>query len=203
MMSEFKYCPMCGVERIANSQFCQNCNFEFLTGKYEKVIEEDEEITLEKVSQEAFVESNELIKETTLKINTLISKYLNYSLTNQFNESYSKNISIEINEYISGFLNSEVSINSNGNCMESFKDLINDEKYIEAKNVFIQWIVENRSILPGSAINQYLIPHQEIIKNIEKILDLNLDDNEENKNFFELLDVYLNSEKEFLENLLI
>ena len=36
MMSEFKFCPMCGVERIDGEQFCHNCDFEYLFGSYVK-----------------------------------------------------------------------------------------------------------------------------------------------------------------------
>ncbi len=36
MMSEFKFCPMCGVERKGSEQFCHNCDFEYLTGRYVK-----------------------------------------------------------------------------------------------------------------------------------------------------------------------
>lgn len=35
-MSEFKFCPMCGVERKGSEQFCHNCDFEYLTGRYVK-----------------------------------------------------------------------------------------------------------------------------------------------------------------------
>ncbi len=34
MMSEFKFCPMCGVERKGSEQFCHSCDFEYLTGRY-------------------------------------------------------------------------------------------------------------------------------------------------------------------------
>ena len=36
MMSEFKFCPMCGVERRDSEQFCHSCDFEYLTGRYVK-----------------------------------------------------------------------------------------------------------------------------------------------------------------------
>lgn len=36
MMSEFKFCPMCGVERKSSEQFCHSCDFEYLTGRYVK-----------------------------------------------------------------------------------------------------------------------------------------------------------------------
>ena len=36
MMSNFKYCPMCGTQRDDDSRFCKNCNFEFLVGNYVK-----------------------------------------------------------------------------------------------------------------------------------------------------------------------
>ena len=74
---------------FGESQFCKNCNFEFLVGKYVKLDDEnssqDEIITTEKVSQEEFVESNEMLRQTKKKINCCIAKYLNYELTNQYN----------------------------------------------------------------------------------------------------------------------
>ena len=191
---------MCGEKRIENSNFCPNCNFEFLTGEYIKV--EVEEITVEKVSPEDFVKANESMQETSLKINTLISKYLNYALTNQFNESYDEKIPLLIKGYIISNLNSEVSADFNDNFLESLKALLNDEKYIDSKTTFLQWIAENRSHLPGIALNQYLIPHQESANMIEEILDLDLADSEENRLFIELLNEFLNSEKEFIEGLL-
>ena len=105
MMSNFKYCPKCGTQREDGSQFCKNCNFEFLVGKYVKLDDEkssqDEIITTEKVSQEEFVESNDMLRQTKDKINCCIAKYLNYELTNQYNETYEENINITITEYIS------------------------------------------------------------------------------------------------------
>ncbi len=103
-MSNFKYCPICGTPRDGDGQFCKNCNFEFLVGKYVKVenknLENDKKIEVEKVSQEEFVESNDNIRVGRDKINHCIVKYLNNELTNQYNEKYGKMIGFDISEYI-------------------------------------------------------------------------------------------------------
>lgn len=197
MMSKFKYCPMCAEPRADNSKYCSKCNFEFLTGKYVKVQEEEIKIT-EKVSQEEFVESNQLIQDTSLKINVLISRYLNYSLSNKFNES----LPLSIKEYISGCLNSEVASDFDDNYLQSLDALLNDEGYKNSINLFLQWIDENRSHLPGLVLNQYMIPHQNNVNMIEEILDLELEKNEDNELFFDLLNKFLISEKEFIERLI-
>ena len=197
MMSKFKYCPMCAEPRADNSKYCSKCNFEFLTGKYVKVQEEEIKIT-EKVSQEEFVESNQLIQDTSLKINVLISRYLNYSLSNKFNE----NLPLSIREYISSCLNSKVPSDFDDNYLQSLDVLLNDEGYKNSINLFLQWIDENRSHLPGLVLNQYMIPHQNNVNMIEEILDLELEKNEDNDLFFDLLNKFLISEKEFIERLI-
>lgn len=201
MMSKFKYCPMCAEPRADNSKYCSKCNFEFLTGKYVKVQEEEIKIT-EKVSQDEFVESNQLIQDTSLKINVLISKYLDFALTNQFNENYNENLSLSIREYISSYLKSEVASDFNDNYLQSLESLLNDDGYINSINLFLQWIDENRSHLPGLVLNQYMIPHQNNINMIEEILVLELEKNEDNELFFDLLNKFLISEKEFIERLI-
>ncbi|WP_143714310.1 hypothetical protein [Methanobrevibacter ruminantium] len=198
MMSKFKYCPMCAEPRADNSKYCSKCNFEFLTGKYVKVQEEEIKIT-EKVSQEEFVESNQLIQDTSLKINVLISRYLNYSLSNKFNENLPLSI---IREYISSCLNSKVPSDFDDNYLQSLDALLNDEGYKNSINLFLQWIDENRSHLPGLVLNQYMIPHQNNVNRIEEILDLELEKNEDNDLFFDLLNKFLISEKEFIERLI-
>ena len=206
MMSNFKYCPMCGTERENGSQFCKNCNFEFLIGKYVKLDEEknskDVEITVEKVSQEEFVESNEKIRTTRDKINFIVAKYVNNELINQFGETYSENISFDINEYIFSSLNSTFDDVLDDNYLENLKIVLEDKNYIYSKNIFIQWIGENRGHLPGMILNQYRIPIQVNIDNVEKILNLELEENENNVEFKNLLKKYLEDEKDFL-NILI
>lgn len=206
MMSDFKYCPMCGTKRDDDCQFCKNCNFEFLVGKYVKLDEEipsqDEEVNVEKVSQEEFVESNDILKQSRSKINYCVAKYLNNELDIQYNGKYDKIIDISITEYISCSLNNTVYENLSGDCLKNIDKSIHDEKFIESKNIFIQWILENRGILPGSAISQYKDPIQMNVDNLEKLLSLYLVDSEDNKKFINLLNEYLNFENEFLENLI-
>ena len=204
-MSNFKFCPMCGTKREDDSQFCKNCNFEFLVGKYVMVDDEkpknDVEITVEKVSQEEFVKSNDILRETRHKINYCIAKYLNNELKNQYGENYNENIGFSITEYISLNSNNPFDDISDENYLEKIENLIHDESFIDSKNIFIQWIVENRGHLPGMVLNQYNLPIQINITNLKNIISLNLVENDENKKFLSLLEDYLDFENEFLLNL--
>ena len=205
MMSNFKFCPMCGTKREDDSQFCKNCNFEFLVGKYVMVDDEkpknDVEIAVEKVSQEEFVKSNDILRETRHKINYCIAKYLNNELKNQYGENYNENIGFSITEYISLNSNNPFDDISDENYLEKIENLIHDESFIDSKNIFIQWIVENRGHLPGMVLNQYNLPIQINITNLKNIISLNLVENDENKKFLSLLNDYLDFENEFLLNL--
>ena len=204
-MSNFKFCPMCGTKREDDSQFCKNCNFEFLVGKYVRVDDEkpknDVEITVEKVSQEEFVKSNDILRETRHKINYCIAKYLNNELKNQYGENYNENIGFSISEYISLNSNNPFDDISDENYLEKIENLIHDESFIDSKNIFIQWIVENRGHLPGMVLNQYNLPIQINITNLKSIISLNIVENDENKKFLSLLEDYLDFENEFLLNL--
>ena len=206
MMSNFKYCPMCGTQREDGSQFCKNCNFEFLVGEYVKLDDEkskiDEEITLEKVSQEEFVESNDILRQTRDKINYCIAKYLNNQLTIQYNEKYDEIIGFDLSEYISHSLNTTFDDDLGEDYIENIENLVHDEKFIDSKNIFIQWIVENRGHLPGMVLNQYKVPIQSNVDILKKIISLDLSQSYENEKFVDLLNEYLNFENEFLENLI-
>lgn len=205
-MSNFKYCPMCGSPRDGDSQYCKNCNFEFLVGKYIKVenknLVNDEKIEVEKVSQEEFVESNDNIRFTRDKINHCIAKYLNNELTNQYNENYSEIIDFDINEYISTNLNNPFNDNFSDDELIDIENLLHDEKFIDSKNIFIQWVGENRGHLPGMVLNQYSVPIQNNVYKIKNILSLDLKESDENNKFKNLLNEYLNFENEILENLI-
>lgn len=205
-MSNFKYCPMCGSPRDGDSQYCKNCNFEFLVGKYIKVenknLENDEKIEVEKVSQEEFVESNDNIRFTRDKINHCIAKYLNNELTNQYNENYGEIIDFDINEYISTNLNNPFNDNFSDDELVDIENLLHDEKFIDSKNIFIQWVGENRGHLPGMVLNQYSVPIQNNVGKIKNILSLDLKESDENNKFKNLLNEYLNFENEILENLI-
>jgi hypothetical protein len=197
---------MCGTQRDDDSRFCKNCNFEFLVGKYFKVEDEKssdiQEISLEKVSQEEFVESNDILKRSRDKISFCVAKYLNNELTNQYNEKYSEIIGFEISEYILSSLNNTFDNDFTDDLLENLENSIHDEKFIKSKNIFIQWIVENRGHLPGMVLNQYKVPIQSNVDNIKNIISLNLVESDENKKFIDLLNEYLNFENEFLENLI-
>ena len=206
MMSNFKYCPMCGTPRDDDSQFCKNCNFEFLVGEYVKVenknLENDEKIEVEKVSQEEFVESNDNIRFGRDKINHCIAKYLNNELTIQYTEKYSEMIGFDTSEYISPNSNNQFKDNLDGDALMNFENLLHDEELIDSKNIFIQWIGENRGHLPGMVLNQYRVPIQTNVNNIKNMLSLDLAQTDDNEKFKNLLNEYLNFENEFLENLL-
>lgn len=197
---------MCGSPRDGDSQYCKNCNFEFLVGKYIKVenknLENDEKIEVEKVSQEEFVESNDNIRFTRDKINHCIANYLNNELTNQFNENYSEIIDFDINEYISTNLNNPFNDNFSDDELIDIENLLHDEKFIDSKNIFIQWVGENRGHLPGMVLNQYSVPIQNNVGKIKNILSLDLKESDENNKFKNLLNEYLNFENEILENLI-
>lgn len=197
---------MCGSPRDGDSQYCKNCNFEFLVGKYIKVenknLENDEKIEVEKVSQEEFVESNDNIRFTRDKINHCIAKYLNNELTNQYNENYSEIIDFDINEYISTNSNNPFNDNFSDDELIDIENLLHDEKFIDSKNIFIQWVGENRGHLPGMVLNQYSVPIQNNVGKIKNILSLDLKESDENNKFKNLLNEYLNFENEILENLI-
>lgn len=197
---------MCGSPRDGDSQYCKNCNFEFLVGKYIKVenknLENDEKIEVEKVSQEEFVESNDNIRFTRDKINHCIAKYLNNELTNQYNENYSEIIDFDINEYISTNLNNPFNDNFGDDELIDIENLLHDEKFIDSKNIFIQWVGENRGHLPGMVLNQYSVPIQNNVGKIKNILSLDLKESDENNKFKNLLNEYMNFENEILENLI-
>ena len=197
---------MCGTKRDDDSGFCKNCNFEFLVGKYVKLDDEkthdDEKIAVEKISGEEFVESNDILRQTRDKINHCIAKYLNNELNNQYTEKYNKIIDFGITEYISSNLNSTFELKFSDDDLQNIENLLHDEKFIGSKNIFIQWVGENRGHLPGMVLNQYRVPIQFNIDIIKKMISLELDDNDDNRKFKNLLDDYLNFENEFLENLI-
>ena len=206
MMSNFKFCPMCGTKREDDSQFCKNCNFEFLVGEYVKVENEKteiyDEINVEKVSQEEFVESNDILRENRDKINCCISKYLNNELVLQNNEKHGESIGFELSKYRYSNSNTPICNDFKGSYLKNIEKLIHDEKFIDSKNNFIQWIVENRGHLPGMVLNQYKSPIQMNVENLRNIISLDLVESDENKKFICLINEYLNFENEFIENLI-
>ena len=159
-------------------------------------------MTTEKVSQEEFVESNDMLRQTKDKINCCIAKYLNYELTNQYNETYEENINISISEYTYHSSDSTFPDIFEKEYLEKFENLIHDEKFIDSKNIFIQWIGENRGHLPGMVLNQYKVPIQSNIDSLKNVISLDLVDSDENEKFKDLLNEYLDFENEFIENLI-
>ena len=165
-------------------------------------MENDEKIEVEKVSQEEFVESNDNIRFGRDKINHCIAKYLNNELTIQYTDKYSEMVGFDTSEYTS--LNSKKQFNDNldGDALMNFENLLHDDELIDSKNIFIQWIGENRGHLPGMVLNQYRVPIQTNVNNIKNMLSLDLAQTDDNEKFKDLLNEYLNFENEFLEKLI-
>ena len=206
MMSNFKYCPMCGTKRDDDSQFCKICNFEFLLGEYVKLDDEkskdNQKIEVEKVSQEEFVESNDNLRLCRDKINYCIAKYLNNQLIKKDNEKYDIIGDFDLSEYISTNINISFNDNFEDNYLDNIENLMHNEKFLDSKNIFFQWVGENRGHLPGFVLNQYKVPIQMNIDNLKNLISLDLVENDDNKKFKNLLNEYLTFENEFLENLI-
>lgn len=203
MMSNFNYCPICGQKRVIKIKYCPNCDFEFITGKYVKVEDNNSLINIKKVSQKEFVDANNHIRINRNKINYLISKYLHNSLKNQFNENYLEKLENDIVKYISNNLNNEFDESLDTDYLDNIKIILESDDYLNAIENFIQWIDENRSHLPIYILSSYKIPVDENIKNLNSIINLDLiTNNKENENFIKLLNHYLLIEKEFQERLI-
>lgn len=198
MMSNFNYCPICGQKRVDDDKFCQNCDFEFITGKYVK-LEDDSVINIKKVSQEEFVDANRIIRLNRDKLNYLISRHL----TNLFDEDYLESLEGKIVNYISNNLNKEFDESFDGDYLKSIEALLDSEDYINPRNKFIQWIDENRTHLPIFILSNYKISVDENINNLNSILNLDIImDSKEDEKFIKILNRYLLSEKEFQEKLI-
>lgn len=201
-MSNFNYCPICGQKRVVKSKFCQNCDFEFITGKYVKVEEDDSLINIKKVSQEEFVDANKTIRINRNKLNYLISNYLNNSLKHQFNENYLENLENSVAKYISDNLNNKFNESFDTNCLDTIEIILESEEYLNAREKFIQWIYENRSHMPIFILSNYKLSVDKNIKNLNSIINLEISTNKENEKFIKLLNSYLLIEKEFQDKLI-
>ena len=137
-----------------------------------------------------------------IEINYCITKYLNNQLNIQYNEKYDEIIGFDISEYISTNLNNPFGDDFSENYLDNFENLIHDEDFINSKNIFIQWIGENRGHLPGMVLDQYKVPIKKNIDILKNIILLDLVESDENKKFLDLLNEYLNFENEFMENLI-
>ena len=111
-------------------------------------------------------------------------------------------VGFDTSEYTS--LNSKKQFNDNldGDALMNFENLLHDDELIDSKNIFIQWIGENRGHLPGMVLNQYRVPIQTNVNNIKSMLSLDLAQTDDNEKFKDLLNEYLNFENEFLEKLI-
>lgn len=226
MMSEFKFCPMCGVERKGSEQFCHSCDFEYLTGRYVKsedgaqkltnssegaqgimksqVNNSESKIDVQLVSQEEFAEANDLIKSRSAEINESIDKCLNKLAFDLENDIDLKNSNSDFDKSI--FSSENLNIPTINGDVE-FSDLIEDidccnEDFLNAQNTFSNWIVYNQSHLPGFIINKYKEP---VIANINR-LTMIIDSLESVENydgldrFLDILNDYLNNQESFLNN---
>ncbi len=226
MMSEFKFCPMCGVERKGSEQFCHSCDFEYLTGRYVKsedgaqkltnssegaqgimksqVNNSESKIDVQLVSQEEFAEANDLIKSRSAEINESIDKCLNKLAFDLENDIDLKNSNSDFDKSI--FSSENLNIPTINGDVE-FSDLIEDidccnEDFLNAQNTFSNWIVYNQSHLPGFIINKYKEP---VIANINRLAMI-IDSLESVENydgldrFLDILNDYLNNQESFLNN---
>jgi hypothetical protein len=200
-MSKFNYCPICGQKRVIKNKFCQKCNFEFITGKYVKLEEDNSLINIKKVSQEEFIDATKTIKINRNKINYLISNYLYNSLKHQFNGNHLEKLEISIAKYISNNLNNKFNESFDIN-LDTMNTILESDDYLNARKKFIQWIDENRSHLPIFILNNYKLSVDKSIKNLNNIINLDMTTNKENEKFIKLINSYLLIEKEFQEKLI-
>lgn len=226
MMSEFKFCPMCGMERRDSEQFCHNCDFEYLAGSYVKseasthgannyaendqdIIKSEEKISERKidvqlVSQEEFAEANDLIKSMSAEINESIDKCLNKLAFDLENDIDLKNSNSDFDKSI--FSSENLNIPTINGDVE-FSDLIEDidccnEDFLNAQDTFSNWIVYNQSHLPGFIINKYKEPVIANINRLTMIIDSlkSVENYEGLDRFLDILNDYLNNQESFLNN---
>ena len=109
MMSEFKFCPMCGVERKGSEQFCHNCDFEYLTGRYVKSedgaqnlsysIDDDQNLAYSGDGAQDIIKSE--VNNSEKKIDVQLVSQEEFAAANDL----IKSLSAEINESIDKCLN--------------------------------------------------------------------------------------------------
>lgn len=226
MMSEFKFCPMCGVERKGSEQFCHSCDFEYLTGRYVKseegaqkltnssegaqgimksqVNNSESKIDVQLVSQEEFAEANDLIKSRSAEINESIDKCLNKLAFDLENDIDLKNSNSDFDKSI--FSSENLNIPTINGDVE-FSDLIEDidycnEELLNAQNTFSNWIVYNQSHLPGFIINKYKEPVIANINRLNLIIESlgSIENYEGLDRFLDILKDYLNNQESFLNS---
>ena len=227
MMSEFKFCPMCGEKRNGREQFCHTCNFEYLTGTYVKsddsqnIINSDDsqnminsndgssqkKIDVQLVSHEEFAEANDLIKSMDAKINESIDKCLNKILFDLENDSSLKKSNFNLELRISSHENSNIStINENFKDLD-FIDLVENidfpnEDFLNAQKTFSDWIAYNQSHLPGFIIVKYKEP---VLANIDGLTLIigsleTIECYDGLDRFLEVLNDFLDNQEAFLNN---
>ena len=109
MMSEFKFCPMCGVERKSSEQFCHSCDFEYLTGRYVKSedgaqnlsysIDDDQNLAYSGDGAQDIIKSE--VNNSEKKIDVQVVSQEEFAAANDL----IKSLSAEINESIDKCLN--------------------------------------------------------------------------------------------------
>lgn len=108
-MSEFKFCPMCGVERKGSEQFCHSCDFEYLTGRYVKSedgaqnlsysIDDDQNLAYSGDGAQDIIKSE--VNNSEKKIDVQLVSQEEFAAANDL----IKSLSAEINESIDKCLN--------------------------------------------------------------------------------------------------
>lgn len=108
-MSEFKFCPMCGVERRDSEQFCHNCDFEYLFGSYVKLEDGAQNLINSNGDAENLINSNEDAQDIIKSQAANSERKIDVQLVSQeeFAEANDliKSMSAEINESIDKCLN--------------------------------------------------------------------------------------------------
>ena len=208
MMSEFKFCPMCGVERRAGEEFCRSCDFEYLTGTYVKREDDSEEkIDVRLVSQEEFAEANDLIKSMSDEINESIDKCLNKIVFDLENDSILVNLNSGFDAYVLSSADLNVSSTLDDLADADFSHLVDDidcgnEEFLKAQKTFSDWIVYNQSHLPGFIINKYKEPAAANISRLNLIISSleSIEDYDGLDSFLKVLNDYLHNQESFLNN---
>ena len=200
MMSEFKFCPMCGVERKGSEQFCHNCDFEYLTGRYVKSedgaqnlsysIDDDQNLAYSGDGAQDIIKSE--VNNSEKKIDVQLVSQEEFAAANDL----IKSLSAEINESIDKCLN-KLAFD-----LENDIDLKNSNSDFD-KSIFSS---ENLNIptinLPGFIINKYKEPVIANINRLNLIIESlgSIENYEGLDRFLDILKDYLNNQESFLNS---
>ena len=216
MMSEFKFCPMCGVERKGSEQFCHNCDFEYLTGRYVKSedgaqnlsysIDDDQNLAYSGDGAQDIIKSE--VNNSEKKIDVQLVSQEEFAAANDL----IKSLSAEINESIDKCLNKlAFDLENDIDLKNSNSDF--DKSIFSSENLNIPTIngdvefsdlieVYNQSHLPGFIINKYKEPVIANINRLNLIIESlgSIENYEGLDRFLDILKDYLNNQESFLNS---